>query len=403
LSDPSLHFLSETVNPIRLIGTNPEPLSYPEIYQDLISIDVIHDGQYIPAEFQVDRFGKPLTREEVQKSFSKERDWGANLVACRIAKRLGLKDILSINTARCLIDFGRFPGSTRDGASHLGRFAINQPFSGRLGFNQKRQLLANYYDRISDEMERRLSGKLIKIAIHTYDRYNPSGTERPHVSLVTRTLGYQMESKMPFGVFDPLYPDILAEFTVDRVLRDRISLTLEKNSIPVAHNYPYLLPEGSTEVRHQVWRFFNWLQIRFQKENPESIANDAYCRVWGMLKDTNLRSAKAGELRSVLHMYRQPDVNEVEFFERIIDAYRHIHKFANKDGGSIIHQYRRSPMRCMSLGIEVRKDLVWDFDENGVPVQPNPKQAYKIADSIAEAMSTYLNLDRTEMGRLPQQ
>ena len=55
----------------------------------------------------------------------------------------------------------------------------------------------------------------------------------------------------------------------------------------------------------------------------------------------------------------------------------------------------------MSLGIEVRKDLVWDFDEAGRPVQPNPVQAFKIADSIAEAISTYLNLDRTEMGRTP--
>ena len=64
---------------------------------------------------------------------------------------------------------------------------------------------------------------------------------------------------MPFGVFDPLYPDILAEFTVDRVLRDRISLTLEKIaslSLIIIHIF---FPEGSTEVRHLVWRFFSWL------------------------------------------------------------------------------------------------------------------------------------------------
>ena len=57
----------------------------------------------------------------------------------------------------------------------------------------------------------------------------------------------------------------MAEFTVDQILRDRISLTLEKG-IPVAHNYPYLLPEGSIEVRHQVWRFFKWLQTHFEKD-----------------------------------------------------------------------------------------------------------------------------------------
>ena len=100
----------------------------------------------------------------------------------------------------------------------------------------------------------------MKIAIHTYDRYIESGTERPATSIMTRSIGYQTESEMPFGLFDPLYPDVLSEFTADRVLRDRISLTLEKKQIPVAHNYPYCLPEGSLEVRYQVWAFFHALQ-----------------------------------------------------------------------------------------------------------------------------------------------
>ena len=116
-------------------------------------------------------------------------------------------------------------------------------------------------------------------------------------------------------------------FTVDRVLRDRISLTLEKNRIPVAHNYPYLLPEGSTEVRHLVWHVFPWLQQRFEDAYPETIGDPAYGRVWEMLQDTNLRSAQAGELRSVLHMHRRLPLETTGLYEYIIDAYRNIHSF----------------------------------------------------------------------------
>ena len=93
-------------------------------------------------------------------------------------------------------------------------------------------------------MDQAVRDKVVKIAVHTYDRYNANGTERPEVSLVTRALGYQLDNELPYGVFDPLYPDILAEVTVDRILRDRVSLNLKKAGIPVAHNYPYLPPEG---------------------------------------------------------------------------------------------------------------------------------------------------------------
>jgi len=251
-------------------------------------------------------------------------------------------------------------------------------------------------------MDEYLQGKLLKIAIHTYDQYNASGTERPQVSLVTRMLGYQLESRMPVGVFDPLFPDILAEFTVDRVLRDRISLTLEKNHIPVAHNYPYLLPEGSIEVRHQVWRYFEWLHQQFVNNFPHTARDDAYNMVWRMLKDTNLRSADAGALRSVLHMYRRPSEKDHPIYEEALRAYQDVHQFVQANDNNIIKEYRRDPLRCMSLGIEVRKDLVWHFNEKGQPVEPNLAQAHQIADKIAEAVSIYFNVDRIEMNRLPE-
>ena len=39
-----------------------------------------------------------------------ERDWGASMVAGEIASFLGLPGHYSVNVARVLMDFGRFPG-----------------------------------------------------------------------------------------------------------------------------------------------------------------------------------------------------------------------------------------------------------------------------------------------------
>ena len=77
------------------------------------------------------------------------------------------------------MDFGRFPGSSKDDATHLGRHAINQPFTEWLNFQQKRDVLEEHYDSISDSFDELLQGKILKVAFHTYDQYNESGTERP--------------------------------------------------------------------------------------------------------------------------------------------------------------------------------------------------------------------------------
>ena len=91
---------------------------------------------------------------------------------------------------------------------------------------------------------------------------------------------------MPADIFDPIYPDVLADYTVDRVLVSRLSLNLEKEHIAVGNNYPYLLPEGAMEVRHQVWRFFDWLhKVHF--DFPDTRQDPAYTAVWRMLQDTN--------------------------------------------------------------------------------------------------------------------
>jgi hypothetical protein len=373
---------------------------YPEEVRDLLLVDVIHDGAHLPPEYLVDASGRKISQAVIRKQFHHERDWGANRVANRIASRLGLSHYYTVNTARCLLDFGRFPGITQEGASHLRRFAINHPFSELLSFSQKRRLLEEHYDQISVGMDEAIQGKMIKIAVHTYDRYNPSGTERPEVSLVTRALGYQLESEMPYGVFDPLYPDILAEVTVDRILRDRVSLNLEKAGIPVAHNYPYLLPEGSPEVRHQVWSFFHWIRQRFEETFPDSAQIAESSLVWRMLMDTNLRSAEASALRDFLHMFRRPPRGRVREFTRAQKLYQRIVNFVRADNAALVEVYRHSNERPMSLGIEVRKDLVWEFDERGRPVRLADERAMVIADKIAQAIAQYFREDRLEARQL---
>ena len=391
-TDHLQHFISADHAPVAIHSVPIDSTPFPDIYRKRISIDVIHDGVYIPPNLLLDKEGKKISEEIIQENFIVERDWGANIVAGRIAQRLGLGEFCTVETARCLMDFGRFPGSTREGASHLGRFAINQPFSTRLGLRQKRDLLKNHYDEISDVLGEHLQGKLLKIAVHTYDRYNHSGTERPEVSLVTRSEGYQKENQLPFGVFDPLFPHSIGEFTVDRILRDRISLTLEKNRIPVAHNYPYLLPDGSVEVRHQVWSFFAWLQTQYSKSFSSSLENEAFVRVWDMLLDTNLRSAQASAIRSILHMYRNPPAGTAQFYDEIVQAYMSIAQFIKNK--NLVDQYKNSPERAMSFGIEVRKDLLWEFNAYGEPVSLKPDRGLFIADKIAEAITLYLCTDR---------
>ena len=175
-------------------------------------------------------------------------------------------------------------------------------------------------------------------------------------------------------------------------MRDRISLTLEKNRIPVAHNYPYLLPDGSVEVRHQVWSFFAWLQEQYSKNHPSTVNNEAFIRVWDMLLDTNLRSAQASAIRSILHMYRNPPQGTEEFYDKIVQAYMGIQSFMNDR--DIVDEYRKSSTRAMSFGIEVRKDLLWEFNAYGEPIRLRPERGLFIADKIAEAITIYLCTDR---------
>ncbi len=376
----------------------PPPFEDPvdQAYHGKILIHTVHDGDCIPDRFLVDSEGRPtVPRGVIERAHVRERDWGANLVAHDIAMQLGLAGYGRVRIARALLDFNRFPGSTPPGNREpLDRLAINLPFTAALSHAQKMDLL-DVYDGISDSFEGHLRDKFIVIGVHTYDEHNPSTTSRPHLSLVNRPAGYQREARMPYGVFDPIYPDVLGESMCSRILRDRISLNLERKGYRVSTNHPYALPEGSIEVRSQVWYFFLYLRRRFEADHPETIEDPAFALVWRMLLNTNLRQSRPEALRGYLHRFRHAPVDSEALFDRAQGAYDRIRRFA--EATDVVHDYRIAPDRPSSLALEVRKDLLCEIDPDGYtrPATTEMRErARVIGKVIAGAIRTYLDTDR---------
>jgi hypothetical protein len=372
----------------------------PEEERTRILVHTVHDGTWIPHQFRFLDDGTPrVSPDALARAFVRERDWGANLVAHALAKELGLDGYGRVTVARVLLDFNRFPGTTLPGNEDpLRRFAINPPFSSELAHPLKMRAL-ELYDQISDAFEPLLPGKLIVLGVHTYDELNPSLTSRPHLSVVSQAAGYQQDARMPYGVFDPLYPDVLGESSCSRVLRDRISLSLERGGFRVSANHPYALPEGSIEIRAQVWYFFKYVRDRFEQENPQTVGSPVYAPVWAMLLNTNLRQAHGEALRGYLHRFRKPDEIDRKLFEAAQVAYEDVRAFMAD--GSVLQDYRRSPDRPSCLGLEVRKDLLCEpsLEPGGHPRPATDlmrRRADVIAELVADAIRAFLREDRGE-------
>jgi len=385
--------------------------------RDRIMIYSVHGGDVIPSKF-FEALSNLYPDEEtchstILRDYATEKDWGANQVAESLARELGLAGYWRVNIARALMDFGRFPGITPPGASHLNRFAINYPFSFALDFSLKKSLLEQYYDPISDVFERETPGKVIALGIHSYDYRDPTfshietGSVRPDLSLIFRSSSSQELEKMPFGIFDRLYPEILAECTADRKLTARISLTLEKAGLAVSANYPYSLPNGSIEVRSQVWSFFKYLRDLFEAVHPDSVGDPSFDRVWTMLLDTNLRSSASVGLRSYLHMFRQAPRGRGAIFKQAQVAYQQIADFFNHQMQAIVDKFRTNPCRLTTLALEVRKDLIWHFNDQHTreplfgPDGVRHQSVRRIAGLLAESIDVYFKKDRTSLPPLP--
>lgn len=408
--EKSYEIVEEPANPMEFVPARvlSEHEQVPPFFHNGLMIDTIHDGTWIPRpywEALVEKWGHdPEKMSGFEQDYVRERDWGADSVAAALVDSLNRHGYRCpgyhrVTIARVLLDFGRFPGYTRSSAQHLDRFAINYPFSHVLSYDLKKKLLENYYDAISDQLEPIVPNKIIKLAIHTYDRFNEAGTERPLTSVINRPMSYQLHSKMPVDFFDPMFPSVLGEYTAERRLIYRLALMLERAGFPSADNYPYLLPSGSIEVRAQVWMFFHHLRQQFLQEYPETEVRLGYRKVWAMLLDTNLRSAESENLRSYLHMFRKAPQGEEEVYEEARLAYETIQRYLRGHDEQLVWNYRKSPRRPNCLGIEIRKDYVWEFADKECrkPLGPNVQNIQRIADVLAQALVKYMREDRSDI------
>lgn len=361
-------------------------------YQPQVGLLVLHDGTGIPQRV----LGAPGLAAQLEdgrfaRDFCRERDWGASLVASHVARALGIDGYHRVEVARVAMDFNRFPGVSPPDAPHEEALAIPSRLGG-LSHSMKRWILEELYDPVSDAMDEAIADKLILVSIHTYDEHNSTDTQRPEVSLLSRSHSYQAMSRLPYHLFDPLFPSVLVESSVKRMLRDRIALTLEKAGVYVEHNYPYCLPDGSLEIRSQPWFFFHRLRAHYEAAYPGTRADGAHARVWDMLTNTNLRHAEGAALSAYLHRFRLALPGRRAEFEASRRAYDAITTYLDAHR-ELVRAYRFSDTRTSCLTIEIRKDLVWNF-EGHRPVGPNEARAREIGQLLAEGIATYLSEDR---------
>ena len=366
----------------------------PEGDRDRVAVVTLHDGSYVPQRIlDAPKLSEVVDDGTLARSFAVKRDWGASLLSGHLASALGTGGFHRLDVSRLVMDFNRFPGSTPRNASHLDKLAISGYLARDLDYIDKRWILDTLYDGVSGQMDAAISRKLLVVSIHTYDERNLSDTQRPEVSILGRSHSYQQNSHMPFGLFDPLFPDVLAESAVRGALRDRIALTLEKAGVFVEHNYPYCLPDGSLEIRCQPWFFFHRLRAHYEMSYPDSAECPVHKLVWRMLQNTNQRCAEANALSGYLHHFRDPLPGCRDEFEHARESYQRIEEHLRAHG-ALVHAYRFAEDRTSALTIEVRKDLVWRFDDEGRSLGPRDAAARELATLLARGIGTYLREDR---------
>ncbi len=360
---------------------------------DQALVFTIHDGDQLPRHLFGERTEEVLALPETQAAFLHERDWGANLVARHLASEIGSSSYARVNLARVAMDFGRFPGTSSVGEEYLRRHALFPPLEHHLSEETRYEILRRYYDGAAQAFARYIAGLCVTVSVHTYDPLNLTGTRRPQVSLVARSLEYQQTSTMPPYIFDPLFPPELCEATCERLMTYQALADLERGGWYTALNYPYIMPEGSVEIRAQVWHFFRYLRREFTGAFPETRDLPGYIRVWQLLFDVIRRSADAERLRGYLHRYREVPRGAEKLFAEARHAYAEVGRFLSSNRDLLLDGYRFSGDRLSCLGIEVRKDLLCDVDRARGRVRPRADaedNARRIAACIAPAVRSYL-------------
>ena len=356
-------------------------------------IFTIHDGGQVPRHLLGESTEEVSARPEVRAAYLRERDWGANLVAEHLARDIGASGYLRVNLARVAMDFGRFPGTSSVGEEYLRRHALFPPLEHHFSEETRYEILRRYYDRAAQAFAQAFADASVTVSVHSYDPLNATGTQRPQVSLVTRSLEYQHTSTMPPYIFDPLFPPELCEATCERLLTYQALADLERDGWHTALNYPYIMPEGSVEIRAQVWLFFRYLRRQFTRSFPETRDRPGHQRVWQLLFDTVRRSTDAERLRGYLHRYREAPRGATKLFSEARRAYGEVTSYLADNRRRLLDGYRFSGGRLSSLGIEVRKDLLCAIDRDHGRIRPRAgaeHTARRIAACIAPAVRSYL-------------
>ncbi len=408
---PALRRGSSAVPTLRpLAGAALARYAGTELPGERILIYSIHDGRLLPADL-LDTDEPALSHSRmVRDAYRTERDWGANLVAGYLARHLGLGGYFRVEVARVLLDYGRLPGSSPAGAAHLKRKAIFAPVSELLSPAGTERLLRGGYDRLEAAMTRRLAGKALSIAIHTYDPYDAGGRLRPEMSLITGFAGVERPTPAARSAYDPLFPMDLREATCDPALCHRALSNLERGGREVSINSPYDLHEGSVELRAQSRFFFRYLKRRFDEAFPEIGESVSHQRVWSMLGDVAQRSAESRSLHGFLHRCRPAPAGQEWACAGGRHAYREIARFLGERRDQLIRDYLFVHDRPSTLAIEVRKDVFCEFDNDGAVagLRVDAHQvARDLARRLAAAVAAYVRRDlpastRSVPGLLPR-
>ncbi len=397
--DPSLYVMPEITEHLEVVEHVPvretkgaRPGGHPD-HDNQALVFTIHDGDQLPRHLLGRHSEEIVAESETQAAYLHERDWGANLVARHLAREVGVGSFARVNLARVVMDFGRFPGTSSVGEEYLRRHALFPPLEHRFSEDARHEILRRYYDGAAQAFVQFFAGPRITLSVHTYDPLNLTGTRRPQVSLVTRSLEYQQTSTMPPYIFDPLFPPELCEATCERLLTYQALADLESDGWHTALNYPYIMPEGSVEIRAQVWLFFRYLRREFTRSFPETRDLPGYQRVWQLLFDVIRRSTDAERLRGYLHRYREPPRGAEKLFAEARHAYGEVRRYLEANRDLLLDGYRFSGDRLSCLGIEVRKDLLCEIDRQRGRVRPHAdaeNNARRIAACIAPAVRSYL-------------
>ena len=245
--------------PRRPHGTRPLP----------IVLITIHDGHRVPT--CAEAFARDLDPAALERSFLRERDWGADAVAYQLASLLGLSSYHRVTTARTFLDCGRPRGVTSPDQRGLDTRAVphriadvETPDGLRQDLLAERCAFGDLFGKLlEDTLEssgrRVLDSGALFLAIHTYDRYGttPGGArdERAPISLVYRP-------RLDEAPLEPLTEEVLRD-TSDPGLVRNLDASFRASSIPAAHNDPYVLPMGGLEIPA-----LNWMFERAQLEDP---------------------------------------------------------------------------------------------------------------------------------------